>query len=692
MLVIGFYLLVCTIAKDYIVNGGFEEGSSTSITGWSIYGGSNSCVLDSTTYNLGSKSLHCTDLSSKDFVSVFQYRSDLVHGIKYKLTAYIKVKNVQNGALMVFAESADYWDGVYLYSNSISQCKTGTCTDKWYKLTGNSVMTFGKQRFIISARLQGAAATGEFWIDDISLEPIEQNVLISVDCITWRQEAYIEPFEIRVGLDVNDTAFQDGSYLSITGQVIRESDNQVVKNIESSEFKMGMTFNQIITSTTFNPSSLTPGYYIVKITCINSLFNNKVETVSTTFRKLSANPSYDIYVDKNHVTWVNGKKFFPLGCYMNWYDDFDIEHFKDSPFNLWKGPGQMSATQIQDVYDRTNGKIRIINPFSGSICCGCSDTEIQNKVSWTKQQVELIKNEPGLFGYYIADEPSTSCVSSMKATTRTIRENDPNHVVWPAINDRFNLNLYKEGFDTVGMDDYPVQTFDQLESIWVMMTQGRKKMVNSRAMWNIVQIFDWTVYNDSYNLDWSKEFPPTEEQLRNMIYQNIACGAMGIIYFDYSEMRVMDYKNPFEQEWEKVKKVTYELRDKYADIIMCVEEPPNDKYILPLNDGLDFKNYVATRQWRCNGYDYILIVNVRAVNNYIYSFTKASNNTCLEVMMGSSSIWTEKGNIVKLNMSSMDVVWIKGYESDHECPNISYESSTIPLILISTLLLVILLI
>jgi hypothetical protein len=207
-------------------------------------------------------------------------------------------------------------------------------------------------------------------------------------------------------------------------------------------------------------------------------------------------------------------------------------------------------------------------------------------------------------------------------------------------------------FDVVGIDCYPVQHYDDLHAIWVMARQSRMRMINNRAMWNIPQIFDWTVY------DRENESPPTEKQLRQMTYQWIVGGAMGIIYYDFTEMRVMDYKNPFDQEWEKVKRVATELKEKYVDIILS-DEPVNDEYVIPKFDSIGGANYFGRRLWKYKGDDYLLIVNVRNVK---YNITfKKPNDTDLVMIMGESKMTVDTTtHIVKLEMPEADVVWLKG--------------------------------
>ena len=45
-----------------------------------------------------------------------------------------------------------------------------------------------------------------------------------------------------------------------------------------------------------------------------------------------------------------------------------------------------------------------------------------------KKNIDSWKDSPGFFGYYIADEPGTSLISSLREVTLTIREYDQDHV------------------------------------------------------------------------------------------------------------------------------------------------------------------------------------------------------------------------------------------------------------------------
>ena len=231
----------------------------------------------------------------------------------------------------------------------------------------------------------------------------------------------------------------------------------------------------------------------------------------------------------------------------------------------------------------------------------------------------------------------------------------------------------KEGFDTVGIDCYPLQTFEALEDIWVITDQGRKRMGNSRAMWNIPQIFDWEVYRHQKGYEtlhnvWAREKPPTAFQLNNMIHQWIVGGGMGLIFYDYSEMIEMNWKSPFETEWKKVKDVVTEFKTKWVDIILSNEQP-NPQYFFNYHDFVDPVHYVGVRHFRYKGADYILIVNVRQTA-HSYQFIKPEGVT-IEKLHGQSTISeNQTTRRVTLSMPSADVVWLKGTGGSYVPPSI----------------------
>ena len=680
MIIIFIFLIILQVysftPKNYFTNPSFEEGvkgDDTKAVGWSTYG--KGCKREKGG-RTGNWSVHCVDVGGDCSYLQRVPVGTIQPGLNYNVSAWIKIKNANvtdSNYWMLSVEGCSYSCGVYLRSKNIEECKDGNCYDKWYFISsGRSQMTFKDCQYQATMSLR-KDVVGEFWVDDLSFEIVIEDYLYGVDVVSWRQEVFEDEVEVRIATAFHWTVFEKGENCFFTLLIINEKGETVQK---STEFKTWFNFQQVVVSMKLLPKTLTPGMYTARVQFYNNI-TDRVEVVETVFKKTEKKKEYNIFVDVDNRCFVNGKLFFPIGAYVNTWNDMTADNFTDTSFNLLVSNAVANKERLDRIYERTKGQIRVLNGFESS----CRQETVEAAVAYAEERVKQYKESPGLFGYYIADEPGLNWVEKMKAVNWKVRELDQHHITWAAVNDRTNMHRYKEGFDTVGIPCYPLQNVDDLHAIWVMTKQGRQRIGNARAMWNIPQIFDWTVYNKSFpKIDVTKEKPPTENQLRNMVYQWIASGGNGIIFYDFSELVVMHYKNDFFKEWAKVKKVAQELKDKYSAIIMS-NIPVNPKYNLPIARGLDYSDYVTWRTFRYNFKDYILIVNPRNVNNYIYTFTKPSTAT-LKKMSGNSIIEIN-GDTVTCKMPGMDVLWFEGTdtqwnpdESGYSKPNLKSKFNT----------------
>ena len=436
----------------------------------------------------------------------------------------------------------------------------------------------------------------------------------------------------------------------------------------SRKFHTRWELQQVVVSMEMNPKDFAPGYYICRVAFYNNITDN-LETVETRFRKLESKRDYKIFVDVDNRCFVDGKLFFPLGMYSVGLNDTQYKDFINSPYNVIMSSVQLNKAGLDAFYEKTNKQVRVINA-AGFV--SWKKDEWDKVVENARKKAKEWKQSEGFFGYYLVDEPDIWLQPIMTRSTLAIREEDKDHVVWPAINQRWNLGKFKEGFDVVGMDCYPLQTFDELTAIYSMGRDGRKRMGNSRALWNIPQIFDWTTYNRS------NESPPTEMQLKNMVYQWISIGGMGIIYFHLVELVHMNYKNPYYDEWNKIKRVSEELMKDYVPIILS-NVPINPGYYLPIYEGLDYTNRAAFRIWRYNNRDYILIINT--VQNMVntYTFEKPAKAT-LKVKMhltGKSKIEHLSDTKVKLTLQPYEVLWFEGSGDEYKADESQYDKPNV---------------
>ncbi len=661
-----FFLLILIIqicSKNYVSNPSFEIAGSTSTGAQNFYSDTGGCHIDSTTFHTGKYSLHCSRPGS----SVYQITQKIIFGIRYKLIVWIKLRNLKNAIFIAAADSSDYKYGLYANHKQIPECVSGTCDDTFYKLEYDGLMNFNEAHhyqvaFLI--RSQGEDSTGEFWIDDVSLEPLYLPVLNNVEVVTWKQEIFEDPVDIIADLEIIDSIYYNGYYINLTIYIEDEKTGELKQTLTS------FTFDNILEDIRvarfkWDPKGLPKNrFYVVKANLINTLFDNKEENVTTTVKKLQNKINYSFYIDKYLIAWENGEKFFPFGLYFPSIIDEDLERLKNSPFNLIVAPG-ISSDSIKHVYDKTNKQVRVINSLGIKMPYSVTPQNLEMVRNKTLEKINKYKDCEGFFGYYIYGEPDSKSglTRNMREATLTIREHDPNHIAWMAINQRLYLGKFKEAFDVVGLDCYPLQYYEPLEDIYIVTMQGRKLMINNRAQWDIPQIFDW----ERIDPKMTNEFPPSESQLKQMVHQFIAGGATGLIFFDYSDMKAMDYKNPFEAEWKKVLNVVNEVKEKYVNIILS-RTKTNPNYILPKFDNLNGGNYFGRRIFRYQHYDYVLIVNVRNIA-YKVTIYKPSTTSSLENYGSNENIGIEiKENEVTLNMPKASYIWLKGKDNEWDPP------------------------
>ena len=628
-------------AANLVKNPGFEDD----LEGWAA---NKACEIVTQPVHSGKKALHCKDTTTSEAVGVYQNPPGVLHGVRYYVSAWIRAKGLKDGSILLCAESSNYKYGVYVSSNKIEECKDGTCDDKWYQLNGTSEMFFGEASwYVFLARLNGAGATGEFWLDDLVMEVQPTNILNYIETTAWKQEVFEDPIEIYVDLEINNSVWHNGTNFTLKVDIVEEGTGTVVDTLTS--FTLGYRAENRIATFQYDPSGLEPGFYKVRATTVNEIFDNYTETIETNLRKLDKKRELTFYVDqKTMIAYDHGKKFFPLGLYMNQVNDTDIDLITDSPFNIMVSNAPFTRSLVDHIHNRSGGRIRSMPAFGGAGANATAEDKFQHAV----KRINELRDSPGLLGYYIADEPGPGRTAELRRITLAARDLDPNHVTYAAVNQRLYLHTLKEGFDVVGIDCYPVQHYDDLHAIYVMGRQARKRTCNARARWDIPQIFDWTVY------DQPNENPPTEQQLRQMTYQWIVSGGMGIIYYDFSELQVMDYKNPFVEEWAKVKRVANELVDKYVPIILS-GYPGSPRFYLPPMDTVSGANYVGWRTWSYNRYTYILIVNVKAAAQ-TYKFIKPHdiNFSSIQMIMGDSKMSCD-GDTITLEMPGTEVVWLR---------------------------------
>ncbi|KAH0788398.1 carbohydrate binding domain containing protein [Histomonas meleagridis] len=649
-----FSIICVTFDSNYVLNPSFENGKSN----WQF--DYSTCVVTTNVSHSGNSSLYCHDTNGlrNSLGYQFRYKGELASGFYYKLSAWIMMRNCTSNLIVVVSGQQDiYALYLHVYNTANKNCSDGNCNDQWYYIeatTSKPVQSTQTISYAFGLRDKG---TGEYWIDDISFSPILSATLLkSADVTSWRQEVYRENSSIIVDLAIKDTYWENGDYLAFDVDFINQATNQTELTLH--DFTINRSLENIFADFVFDSTLLSPGYYNVSVT-LHNLLLNCTEHTQTYLHVLSEKRDYAIYVDRKMRTIDHGKPFFPLGMYYDacgYKEEYVRDYIgaRDSPFNIMVFGGSRSKAAIDRVYNITEGRVRVIDLGTTTLLSYKTEEERKAVPQKLADYAKTIKDSPGLFAYYHKDEPSPSMVSFLHDNLIALREADPDHPVYTAVNQRNYLYIIKEGLDCYGSDIYPVQNIDDFHAVYIVTYQGRNSVINNRANWGIPQFFSWKTTDATR---YPNELPPTYEQQRQMTYQMIAGGANGIIYFDFG--LTLCGEQPWQNEFEKVKKIANELKNDYVPIILSGNDVDpgyaQPTYAKQENSGRE----CAVRFFNYDGYDYVLVVNVWKSNEKDCTFFKPNTTSKIKILTGDSEI-TETTNItITLHMPAMDVTWLR---------------------------------
>jgi hypothetical protein len=139
-----------------------------------------------------------------------------------------------------------------------------------------------------------------------------------------------------------------------------------------------------------------------------------------------------------------------------------------------------------------------------------------------------------------------------------LAELDPQHPAITCIYQVPNTRGYLPSFDVIGTDPYPIDEAPiSLVTDWTRKTL--KGVMGARALWQVPQMFDWSYYRKKNGGSLEGLRFPTREEMENMAWQAIACGANGLLFYSFHDVFRND-PSKADERWEDVKKVARAIR------------------------------------------------------------------------------------------------------------------------------------
>lgn len=208
------------------------------------------------------------------------------------------------------------------------------------------------------------------------------------------------------------------------------------------------------------------------------------------------------------------------------------------------------------------------------------------------------KDDDVLEGYYIFDEPHPVFEGEeIRWNNEILAQLDINHPTFGiADKDYDRYGIYTKMTDILGVDPYPVygKETDDIARVGQVVREAKTNFPN-RPVYLVLQCFNW---GNEQNDDTMRG--PNLTELKNMAWQGICEGAVGLDAFSYPSMK-NDAAKSFDEWWSDLTTVYSEVEE-YGDVIISEEPSP----LYTVSGGGEWLNILVKRY---EGNTYIFAVN-----------------------------------------------------------------------------------
>ena len=252
-------------------------------------------------------------------------------------------------------------------------------------------------------------------------------------------------------------------------------------------------------------------------------------------------PRPRVWFDERNVTHVDDEPFFPLGFYMvTWtFDKQDVSRFlnalAEAGFNL-AHIGARNLDDFEELLDEAHRLgLRVI--VEG----------LQNM-----RTVERFHDHPAVIAWNSGDEPDGRGVppETVAANIDRIKTISPDRVVYTTLCVPDEYANYAPWIEVLSVDPYPVhRNAVNLKRVAESVALARETVRDDKPLWVVPQAFGgygaWAV--------------PTPAQARNMTYQSLIEGAVGLVYYTYRDGSFHMEDHP--ELWDAMKRIAVEVRE-----------------------------------------------------------------------------------------------------------------------------------
>jgi hypothetical protein len=548
----------------------FEDDEPTWITSSSSY--------DATVARTGSRSLKYTRTDPSNY-QLAEVDVPAEPGRAYSVSVFAKTADVSAGNRGAHV-AIDAWDAD---GNWISGGYSGdVISDDWTELTAAYVTTAKVATLHVSVYLY-KGVTGTAWFDDFTLTMVAPH-LLTTELLSPSYRGQLIPGDwdeiaLRVNVDVDADKFADYS-LAVT--LADDSGSAVHTQTYPAAAKIDYRYAA---------AALATGRYTLRAELTDTSTGESAGTEEWGLEKLADAPAS--YIDKHRRLIRNGELFFPLGFYNSTVDEQSVQELAGTPFNTLLSYSQLDATQLDLAADNGIAVIYSLKDyFYDSQYHPANITTAADEVPAIIDTVTKYRDHPALLAWYMDDESSILARGGqMAAHYAAVVATDPAHPAYEVSNkEPTPAGEYMRTTDAFGCDSYPV--LDDSSAIGQpgqRASEAADLLVN-RAMWHVPQSFA----RGALASGGQGRFP-TLAEFRNMTWQFVAEGALGLVYYELYYMR-RDPDLTFEQAMGIATAVGQEVAD-LVPMLLSIDAPPaatvpDEAWLETLVKGLDGTGYL----------------------------------------------------------------------------------------------------
>lgn len=267
-------------------------------------------------------------------------------------------------------------------------------------------------------------------------------------------------------------------------------------------------------------------------TCIVKLRSRSAEVFSREFEMTLTKPSGQWAINPDKSLSVNGKKIFPLLVYNPLADDYP--ELKKMGFNMviprrfdtpWRHTILKDDKDPQKVADSE----KIVKAAAENGLYLIPDFRVDKRAPYEHMQgVDILKNSPNLFGWYVSDEPWGPRLQELFYDYNTLKLKDPDHLAFICQNNMDRGRETSTGCDILGPDPYPIPRVC-LRLVSSMVESAIRGSYGLKPVWAVLDAYPQKL--------------PNKEEMRCMVYLALCSGANGIAIFDWDERMPKDMSN-----------------------------------------------------------------------------------------------------------------------------------------------------